>query len=268
MAASRPAPWQQNIIASARLRPDDVTFVLDQIIAMKEDPARPLGALPVAADIFARHRFGFGTILVAEHPAGEDRRRRCGVVYLGIDAPVVRHLRDDRVPRFLRDDEQPDAEPGHDLRRFRRHGGGIAAPFERLRGAWSHVFARLLIVFAIEFAIALLEAGQHHLRRFDEPHCDACRDRFDVQPIRVGGHKINQHVGDGKLPEGASAPVQTRFLCRACREEKLEAPDDYFSFFISRKRQSLHSGCAEHGGPRSEVRYRGRYANAVEEDHE
>jgi hypothetical protein len=106
------------------------------------------------------------------------------------------------------------------------------------------------------------------LRSFDAPHCDACRDTLDVQPVRVGGHKMNQRVGSDKPPEGPAAPVQTRFLCRACRDEKLEAPDDYFSFFTSRRHHSLHSGCAEHGGPKSEVLYRGRYANAIEEDRE
>lgn len=54
----------QNVIASARERPDDVTAVLDQLIALRDDPSQPLSTIidPDRAAI-AGHSFGGWTSL-------------------------------------------------------------------------------------------------------------------------------------------------------------------------------------------------------------
>jgi hypothetical protein len=101
-----------------------------------------------------------------------------------------------------------------------------------------------------------------------ECHRESCGEIGDVRPVEVGGHMINQGVGCAwKLPSGERAPTATRFLCRWCRDAGLRWPgmDPPVCFVARAGMARRHFGCAEHGGPRSEARYRGRFAATVPE---
>ncbi len=56
----------KSVLASAKLRPDDVTFVLDQMLALKDDPSQPLGgAVDGEKTAIAGHSFGGWTAIFA-----------------------------------------------------------------------------------------------------------------------------------------------------------------------------------------------------------
>src|SRR5205823_2136229 len=124
--------------------------------------------VPVAADVLDRHVARTALVLVADDPACVDRRRSLGIHGLAVDAPVVGKLLLHRLPRLLRDDQQPDAELGHDrggLRRDRRRIGTAAEALERPR---PDVAPDLLDQLPVVFAGPALQALQDHLRRLDE----------------------------------------------------------------------------------------------------
>src|SRR6185312_14358014 len=107
--------------------------------------------------------FGLLRVVIAEHPAREDRRRRFGVIHLPIDLAVIRHFGRHRVPGLLRDDEQSHAKTRHDFRGLGRYGRGIGASLERLERTRTDVASRLLDDRAVELAPAALEALEQHL---------------------------------------------------------------------------------------------------------
>src|SRR5205823_8974311 len=82
---------------------------------------------------------------------------------------VMRELVADDVPGLLWDDQDADAELGHDLHRLRGHGGRIGASLERPARPRSNRLLWLLHERAVVFAVALLEATEDHLRALDEP---------------------------------------------------------------------------------------------------
>src|SRR2546430_4351032 len=86
----------------------------------------------VAADIAARHLARALGVDVAERPARRDGWRRLHRIDLAIDAAVRVQLLGHLVPGLLRDDEDADAEPGHDRQRLRRDGRRVCAAPERL----------------------------------------------------------------------------------------------------------------------------------------
>jgi hypothetical protein len=68
----------------------------------------------------------------------------------------------------VRYDEDTNAELRHDARRLGRDSGRVSASLERLERLRPDIAARLLDVFAVVFAVALLESLEQHLRRFDK----------------------------------------------------------------------------------------------------
>ena len=76
------------------------------------------GRLPVGTDVASGHLFGAAGILIAEDPAAGDRCRRLGPVGLTVDRPVRVQLYRDVFPRLLRNNQDADTQPGHDLGRL------------------------------------------------------------------------------------------------------------------------------------------------------
>ena len=122
----------------------------------------------VAADVLDRHLARPLGAFVDEGPAGRDRLRRVTAVDLAIERVVLGQLLLDLAPRLLRDDEQADAEPRHDARAFGTDRGGIGAAAEALEGRRPDGDRRLLVVLALVFHDAALEALQQRLAVFDE----------------------------------------------------------------------------------------------------
>src|SRR5258705_13039565 len=125
-------------------------MVADELVVLDD-------GFPVSTDVACRELLRAIGVLVAERPAGADRRRRIRPVHLMVNRTIgvqlLRHL----LPGFLRDDQDADAEAGHDLRRLRRDGGSVRATTERLERARAKVAALLLDVLPIELAVTLLE---------------------------------------------------------------------------------------------------------------
>ena len=122
----------------------------------------------VAADIFHRHVARPLGALVDEGPAGRDRLRRVGPVDLAVELVVLGELLLDLAPRLLRDDQQPDAELGHDARALGTHRRGIGAAAEGFVRGGADGGGRLLVMLAVIFHHAGLEAAQQRLAVFDE----------------------------------------------------------------------------------------------------
>ena len=77
------------------------------------------GGVVVPADVAHRHLLGSVLVFVnEEEPEREGLRRWNGAVHLVPHAMVDLEVLLDRVPWLLRNHQQSDAEPGHDLRRL------------------------------------------------------------------------------------------------------------------------------------------------------
>ena len=122
----------------------------------------------IAADVLHGHLACPLSAFVDEGPAGRDRLRRVRPVDLAIELIVLGEFLLDLAPRLLRDDEEADAKPRHDARAFRTHGSGIGATAETLEGGGANLDGRLLVVLALIFHHAGLEALQQRLAVFDE----------------------------------------------------------------------------------------------------
>jgi hypothetical protein len=70
--------------------------------------------------------------------------------------------------RLLRDDQQPDAELGHDARAFRAHGSSVGAAAEALERRRTDGGRWLSVVLALVRHDAALEALQQCLAVLDE----------------------------------------------------------------------------------------------------
>jgi hypothetical protein len=128
----------------------------------------PDDGAPVFADVRARVLGRAIDVLVAVGPAADDRRRGVDAVHVAKRLAIVVELGRDDIPRLLRDDEDADPELRHDLRGFRRHGGGVGAAPERLERPRAELAAPLLHERAVELHPAALEPFEDHLRRLDE----------------------------------------------------------------------------------------------------
>src|SRR5439155_17434270 len=112
-------------------------------------------------------------------------------------------LRRDDVPWLLRDDEDADAEAGHDVNGFRRHRGRVRATAEGLEGSGPEGRSRLLHELAVVGAVAVLEAAEDHLRALHEAaprllHRDAKPGELDpteATPETQGGPPAAHVVG-------------------------------------------------------------------------
>src|SRR5579872_1068493 len=134
--------------------------------------------LPISTDPLDGHIARTVHVLVAEGPSCRDSRKRLAAVHLLVDGAIFVELLRDGFPRFLRNDEDADAELRHYARRFGRHCRSIGAALERLERLGTDVDARLLQIFAVVLAVTLLETFDDHLGVFDEalarlPHVHA-----------------------------------------------------------------------------------------------
>ncbi len=122
----------------------------------------------IGADIFDRTFIGGLFVLVAIGPAELQCRRRLGAGILQILGAVAVEFGNQFFPGLLRDHENADAELRHDLDRLRTDRRRIGASAERLERAGTDFAARLLDVFAVKLAIAVLQPFEKHLRILDE----------------------------------------------------------------------------------------------------
>src|SRR5437773_2489770 len=167
-------------------------MVADQLVVL--DDGAPVGADVAAAELLRQAR-----VLVAERPAADDRRRRIRAVHLAVDPAVVVQLPRHHVPRLLRDDQEADAEPGHDDRRLGRDRGGLGPAAKRLERPRSELAPLLLHEAAVELAIAALEPLEDHLRRLAE-------DRAAV--LLVHAEPFELHAPEPATEAEDQAPVR------------------------------------------------------------
>src|SRR5438093_918127 len=167
-------------------------MVADELVVLDD------GA-PVGADVAAAELLGPARVLVAERPASNDRRRRIRAVHLAVDPAVVVQLPRHHVPRLLRDDQEADAEPGHDDGRLGRDRGGVGPAAKRLERPRSELAPLLLHEAAVELAIAAFEALEDHLRRLAE-------DRAAV--LLVHAEPFELHAPEPATEAEDQAPVR------------------------------------------------------------
>ena len=127
--------------------------------------------------------------------ARDDRLRRLlAAVVLPVELAVVLQLLQRLLPGLLGDDEDADAEPGHDLRRLRRDGGRIGAPAEGLEGPGADVRRRLAEMLAVALHGARLQRAHHRLGIFDEAL--AALAHFEAEAVELHPPEAAPHAED------------------------------------------------------------------------
>src|SRR5690606_34704682 len=112
---------------------------------------------PIPADPTRRLFAGAIGVLVADDPGRDDRRRRFAPVRLAVCLAVGLDHAGDVLPRLLRDDQQTDAELGHDPRGLGRDRGGVGAAAEALLRSRPDLAADLSDEAPVVFVEAVLE---------------------------------------------------------------------------------------------------------------
>src|SRR5205814_1573922 len=105
---------------------------------------------------------------IAEDPARADGGQCADPVHLAIALAVRRQLGGDDVPRFLRDDQDADAQLRHDAARLGGHRGSICAALEGSERSGPDWLPRLADELARILRIARLERPEQHLRALHE----------------------------------------------------------------------------------------------------